>query len=247
MKKDSRIVIFIKYLLVLFLWLILFKIYEEPLATVWKKDGLRFGSKITQSLQVIVNGSTRAPSEYDIKDTLEDTIIENYQTPTEPVFDYGEVEVSSDVVDLVTSLNNSINEDLLQDYLLEYIGGNLQKGDYLKEGTDSRLNELQAGNYFNTTTIEGEPFSTQHNQVLHLVGELSEVIYELNLSSKDIRLETWHNTQILAKYIYDEVLSKRDLNKFSYMHVAASFKVNPLIGTKTPYVRLVVVATFDTA
>lgn len=153
--------------------------------------------------------------------------------------------------------NQSFNADQVNDLFNQSINEfRLQSGTatmsvapYLAEGARARALELGLYNYLSSNTVEGNAFYNFLPEISEPQYRLGENLYELYISSDDIHLETWQNSEILADYLYSVFRDSLETDLYQNYHgtyVWVHAEPTDYQIDKASYVRLVVVLLLDT-
>lgn len=151
---------------------------------------------------------------------------------------------------VAVNFNQNIDMTALNQHLIAQIQSqkpDVMLGAHLEYGANQRAIELSEYHYLGNQTLSGESFRSLF-PLEASEYRLSEQLYEVYVSARDVHLTTWQNEAILADYII-KLLSENNAglqHSYASQYVSIQAAASDYSVGETPYVRLVIVLITDT-
>lgn len=168
-------------------------------------------------------------------------VLANYQHAVERANQFNQ---NFSAEELNERFNQRVNDDRQ-----ELGTGQVEVGNHLIAGTQSRAQELSQFHYLGSETVNGDSFYSLFPGIMEGPYRLGENLYELYIAADDIHLETWQNPTILADYLYDvfkDSMSGEPYQQYQSQYVWVQAGPTDYNIDSASYVRVVVVLTLDT-
>lgn len=241
----------IKLWMILFVWVFFFKLYEVDIQQVVTNNSLSSFEKVGEVSRIIL-GLPRGQGLQEVLPFEEGDLA----SPSSPQ------QVSEDVRSSLAyqkslATANAFNQDLdlaslnqaFSDQVNQVRLGNgwelIQVDEALSVGTLLRAEELDQYHYFGSQTADGSEFRSLH--LLENTGSLSEVIFEVYISTGDIHLTTWAQyPNILADYLMQVLPSlvvEANYAQINNQYLVARAAPTYMTSHGQAYVRLIFVVT----
>lgn len=175
------------------------------------------------------------------------------RTLNESIFNYPAYQEAKSAAE---TFNQQVDAEALNTAFLDKVNAQrtnhgtstVQYGAHLLAGVQERAQQLGQYHYFGNETVDGMSFRTLFPTIDSPEYRLSEQLYEVYISARDIHLQTWENEAILADYIlkaFDGETSAMTQATYGSQALAIYAEASDYRVEEMPYVRLVVVLVTD--
>ena len=237
----------IKVLTIMAVSYIAYQSYGEAMFTVIADDMSTPIEKASDLIRIVFDISEPA-----INDSEDEVNIEDITTPTLPnklkvqnqeAYNYGRnIADSFNAVQDPIAITQAFNSLPTDNNNLP--AKTIDVGVNLLQGAKNRVRQLADNHYFSNLTKDGQDFRTLYTEIPNSQYRIGEQLYELYLIADDVRLQAWHQPDILAKFLNQALGKELNAKDFTYQLITVRLAPTTYTVKGVPYVRLVAVRTF---